>query len=106
DSDRGRGRAGRWDGNVGLRSNARWSGFPGGAMGWKSDSNTLPGGSLLDGLYKAEYGINDAFGRSVMCMHAGKMLGGNSAFAHLGTYQQQSDGEISAEIITARHNDD
>jgi hypothetical protein len=61
---------------------------------------------LLDGLYKVEYGVNDAFGRSVMCMHAGKLLGGNSAFAHLGSYQQHSDGEISADIITARHNDD
>jgi hypothetical protein len=61
---------------------------------------------LLDGLYKAEYGVNDAFGRSVMCMHAGKLLGGNSAFAHLGSYEQHSDGEISAEIITQRHNDD
>jgi hypothetical protein len=61
---------------------------------------------LLDGLYKVEYGVNDAFGRSVMCMHAGKLLGGNSAFAHLGSYQQHSDGEISAEIITQRHNDD
>lgn len=61
---------------------------------------------MLDGLYKVEYGVNDAFGRSVMCMHAGKLLGGNSAFAHLGTYQQHSDGEISAEILTARHNDD
>jgi hypothetical protein len=62
--------------------------------------------SLLDGLYKVEYGINDAFGRSVMCMHAGKLLGGNSAFAHLGTYQEQSNGEIAAEIVTQRHNDD
>jgi hypothetical protein len=35
---------------------------------------------LLDGLYNVEYGVNDAFGRSVMCMHAGKLLGGNSAF--------------------------
>jgi hypothetical protein len=61
---------------------------------------------LLDGLYKVEYGVNDAFGRSVMCMHAGKLLGGNSAFTHLGSYHQESDGEISAEIITARHNDD
>jgi hypothetical protein len=60
---------------------------------------------VLDGLYKAEYGINDAFGRSVMCMHAGKMLGGNSAFAHIGTYQDH-DGEIAAEIITERHNED
>ena len=61
---------------------------------------------MLDGLYKVEYGVNDAFGRSVMCMHAGRLLGGNSAFAHLGSYHQESDGEISAEIITARHNDD
>ena len=60
---------------------------------------------MLDGLYKVEYGVNDAFGRSVMCMHAGKMLGGNSAFAHVGTYQE-SNGEIAAEIITERHNDD
>ena len=61
---------------------------------------------MLDGLYKVEYGVNDAFGRSVMCMHAGKLLGGNSAFAHLGTYREESNGEIAAELITARHNDD
>nr|WP_249779709.1 hypothetical protein [Bradyrhizobium sediminis] len=51
---------------------------------------------MLDGLYKAEYGVNDAFGRSVMCMHAGKLLGGNSAFAYLGAYHEQDNGEISA----------
>ena len=61
---------------------------------------------MLDGLYKAEYGVNEAFGRSVMCMHAGKLLGGNSAFAHLGTYKEEDNGEISAELITERHNDD
>src|SRR5207249_6581460 len=61
--------------------------------------------SLLDGLYKVEYGVNDAFGRSIMCMHNGKLLGGNSAFAHLGTYQE-SGGEILGEVITQRHNDD
>ncbi len=61
---------------------------------------------MLDGLYKVEYGVGDAFGRSVMCMHAGKLLGGNSAFAHLGTYREESNGEIAAELITARHNDD
>ncbi len=61
---------------------------------------------VLDGLYRAEYGVNDAFGRSVMCMHAGKLLGGNSAFAHLGTYREESNGEIAAELITERHNDD
>jgi T3SS negative regulator,GrlR len=61
--------------------------------------------SLLDGLYKVEYGVNDAFGRSIMCMHEGKLLGGNSAFAHLGTYHRDGD-EIVGQIITERHNDD
>ncbi len=61
---------------------------------------------MLNGLYKAEYGINDAFGRSVMCMHDGKLLGGNSAFAHLGSYEIDGSGEIAAELITQRHNDD
>jgi len=60
---------------------------------------------LLDGLYKVEYGVNDAFGRSIMCMHDGKLLGGNSAFAHLGTYQREGE-EIIGEIITERHNQD
>ena len=60
---------------------------------------------MLDGLYKVEYGVGDAFGRSIMCMHEGRMLGGNSAFAHLGTYRRDGE-EIAAEIITERHNDD
>jgi hypothetical protein len=69
------------------------------------NSQRNSGFSVLDGLYKVEYGVNDAFGRSIMCMHDGKMLGGNSAFAHLGTYRHDGD-EIAAEIITERHNDD
>ncbi len=56
---------------------------------------------MLDGLYKVDYGVNDAFGRSIMCMHDGKLLGGNSAFAHLGSYFER-DGEIIAEVITER----
>ncbi|MBR0692901.1 hypothetical protein [Bradyrhizobium lablabi] len=60
---------------------------------------------MLNGLYKVEYGINGAFGRSIMCMHDGKMLGGNSAFAHLGTYEVR-DGGIDAAVVTERHNDD
>ena len=60
---------------------------------------------LLDGLYKVEYGVNEAFGRSIMCMHEGKLLGGNSAFAHLGTYRFEGD-EVIGQIITERHNDD
>lgn len=66
----------------------------------------LPGATLLlDGLYKVEYGVNDAFGRSIMCLHQGKLLGGNSAFAHLGTYRLQGD-EVIGEVVTERHNDD
>jgi hypothetical protein len=61
---------------------------------------------MLDGLYKVEYGVGDAFGRSVMCMHAGKLLGGNSGFAHLGSYREESNGEIAAELVTQRHNHD
>lgn len=60
---------------------------------------------MLNGLYKVEYGVGGAFGRSIMCMHNGKMLGGNSAFAHLGTYEVR-DGAIEANVITERHNED
>jgi hypothetical protein len=61
--------------------------------------------SLLDGLYKVEYGVGEEFGRSIMCMHDGKLLGGNSAFAHLGTYRFDGD-EVVGQVITERHNDD
>jgi len=61
--------------------------------------------SLLDGLYKVEYGVGDAFGRGIMCLHEGKLLGGNSAFAHLGTYARSGD-EIAGQVITERHNND
>ncbi|MBR0831091.1 hypothetical protein JQ596_36845 [Bradyrhizobium manausense] len=56
----------------------------------------------MEGLYKVEYDINDGSGRSVLYAHAGKMLGGNTAFAHLGTYEIV-DGEIVARIRTKRH---
>lgn len=40
-------------------------------------------------------------------MHAGngKMLGGNSAFAHIGTYVETGEG-VEVVINTARHNPD
>jgi hypothetical protein len=53
-------------------------------------------------LYKVEYDINDGSGRSVLYAHGGKMLGGNTAFAHFGTYQTV-DGEIVARLRTKRH---
>jgi hypothetical protein len=51
------------------------------------------------------YTVGDAVGRSVMYVHGGLMLGGNSAFAHFGTYVT-SDGEVTVEIETRRHNTD
>ena len=56
---------------------------------------------MFEGLYKCEYRVDDAVGRSVMYVHNGSMLGGNSAFAHIGTYQT-SNGEILAEIESRR----
>lgn len=61
---------------------------------------------MFDGFYKCEYGVGDVFSRSVMYCAAGKMLGGNSAFAHTGTYQETEDGEVSAVITGKRHNID
>lgn len=60
---------------------------------------------MLEGFYKVRFQVNDAVGRSVMYAHAGSMLGGNSAFAHYGTYQEV-DGVVTSEITSHRHNDD
>jgi hypothetical protein len=40
-----------------------------------------------------------------MYVHGGKMLGGNSAFAHFGTYREV-DGVVSAEITSQRAHQD
>jgi hypothetical protein len=60
---------------------------------------------LLQGFYKVRYQVNEAVGRSVMFAHDGVMLGGNSAFAHYGTYSEV-DGVVTSEITSHRHNDD
>ena len=60
---------------------------------------------MFGGFYTVRFSLNDAVGRSVMYVHAGKLLGGNSAFAHIGSYEQ--DGEdIAIEVKTVRHNPD
>jgi T3SS negative regulator,GrlR len=61
-----------------------------------------PTGRAVEGLYKVEYDINNGSGRSVLYAHAGRMLGGNTAFAHFGSYQDV-DGEIIARLRTRRH---
>ena len=57
---------------------------------------------MQEGLYKCEYTVGGAVGRSVMYVHGGQMLGGNSAFAHIGRYETR-DGVTTAEIETRRH---
>lgn len=60
---------------------------------------------MFEGFYKVRFQLNEAVGRSVMYVGDGKMLGGNSAFAHIGTYEKTGD-EVSVEVKTVRHNPD
>jgi hypothetical protein len=61
--------------------------------------------AVFGGFYTVRFQVNETVGRSVMYAHAGHMLGGNSAFAHIGTYEEVGD-EIVIEIKTLRHNPD
>ena len=61
---------------------------------------------MLEGFYKVRFQLNATVGRSVMYARDGKMLGGNSAFAHIGTYREEADGAVAIEIKTVRHNPD
>src|SRR5258708_38634200 len=65
----------------------------------------MPGTRMFGGFYTVRFQLGDAAGRSVMYAGGGKMLGGNSAFAHIGTYEDLG-GEIAIEIRTIRHNPD
>jgi len=60
---------------------------------------------LFEGFYKVRFQLGAAVGRSVMHVRDGKMLGGNSAFAHIGTYQKRDD-EVDIVVQTVRHNPD
>ena len=60
---------------------------------------------MFGGFYTVRFQVNETVGRSVMYAHAGKMLGGNSAFAHIGSYEEVGD-EIAIIINTVRHNPD
>lgn len=54
-------------------------------------------------LYKVEYTLGEASGRSVMYARDGIMLGGNSGFAHTGWYRTDPAGDIDTEITISRH---
>jgi hypothetical protein len=61
--------------------------------------------ALREGLYKCQYTIAGLVGRSIMYVQGGRMLGGNTAFAHIGTYETH-DGVTHTIIETRRHNPD
>lgn len=60
---------------------------------------------MFEGFYKVRFQLGDAVGRSVMHAGNGKMLGGNSAFAHIGSYEKTDSG-VNIAIKTVRHNPD
>jgi T3SS negative regulator,GrlR len=60
---------------------------------------------VLQGFYKVRFQLNSSVGRSVLYVRDGRMLGGNSAFAHIGTYEEVDDG-VAIEVKTVRHNMD
>src|SRR4249919_1826031 len=61
--------------------------------------------AVFAGFYTVRFTLNEAVGRSVMYVRDGKMLGGNSAFAHIGSYEENGE-DIDIEVKTVRHNPD
>ena len=61
---------------------------------------------MLNGLYKVEMHTAHGSRSGVLYVYDGKMMGGNSAFAFIGTYQESASGVVSVDISTLRHNDD
>ncbi len=61
---------------------------------------------MLKGLYKVEMQTAHGSRRGVLYAYDGKVMGGNSAFAFIGTFQDLGDGEVSILLSTLRHNND
>ncbi|MBR1222852.1 hypothetical protein JQ557_32960 [Bradyrhizobium sp. U87765 SZCCT0131] len=60
---------------------------------------------MKDGLYKVEFHTSHGQGRGVMHAIGGKMRGGNSGFAFVGSYSINGE-EILARVSTLRHTED
>ena len=60
---------------------------------------------LQAGLYKVQFHTVHGTGSGVIYVIDGKLRGGNSAFAFVGSYSDQGDS-IQVRIATERHNDD
>jgi hypothetical protein len=61
---------------------------------------------MREGLYKVEIHTVHGSRRGVLYAFDGNMMGGNSAFAFIGTYREADSGELSVEMSTLRHNED
>ena len=61
---------------------------------------------MLQGLYKVEMHTVHGSRRGVLYVYDGKMMGGNSAYAFIGTFQESGSGDVTVDISTLRHNDD
>jgi hypothetical protein len=60
---------------------------------------------MLQGLYKVEYETPRRRSVGVIVANDGKLHGGNSTFAYIGSYQQTGN-TISGVITTQRHTED
>ena len=60
---------------------------------------------MREGLYKLEFHTVHGTGSGVIYATAGKLRGGNSAFAFIGNYADR-DGGIQVKVSTQRHNAD
>jgi len=61
--------------------------------------------AVFGGFYTSRFKLGQTPGRGVMYAEGGKMLGGSSAFAHIGSFEQVDD-EVAILIKTSRHNPD
>ncbi|MBN9007860.1 MAG: hypothetical protein J0H40_20890 [Rhizobiales bacterium] len=60
---------------------------------------------MRDGLYKVDFHTVHGTGSGVIYAISGKVRGGNSGFAFIGTYSGESD-RILVKVSTQRHNFD
>jgi hypothetical protein len=67
--------------------------------------NATGDADLQAGLYKLQFHTVHGTGSGVIYVIDGKLRGGNSAFAFVGSYSGQGDS-IQVRIATERHNDD
>jgi hypothetical protein len=60
---------------------------------------------LREGLYKVEFHTVHGAGNGVIYATSGKLRGGNSGFAFIGSYSGTGN-DVLARVSTQRHNDD